>query len=83
MNDKYFYIILILVSIFFLLDLFRANVTDELPNSLKNQVKRSWQQKYDALLNLNTQLKRELHLKNTMIKEKNCEVINICLFRVS
>ncbi|KAK0168178.1 hypothetical protein PV327_002004 [Microctonus hyperodae] len=57
-----------------MLNLFRANVTDELPNSLKNQVKRSWQQKYDALLNLNSRLRRELHLKNTMIEEKNCEI---------
>ncbi|XP_017754374.1 PREDICTED: uncharacterized protein LOC108546675 [Eufriesea mexicana] len=67
-----------------MLNLFRQSVTDirfgsdiDLPESLKREVQRTWHQKYDALLTQNEQLKRELALHNSLLKEKTQEVNNL------
>ncbi|XP_076386321.1 uncharacterized protein LOC143263948 isoform X2 [Megachile rotundata] len=64
-----------------MLNLFRQSVTDirlgsgiALPESLRREVQKNWHQKYDALLKRNEQLKREVTLANSLIKEKTQEV---------
>ncbi|CAK9829529.1 hypothetical protein ANTRET_LOCUS6849 [Anthophora retusa] len=64
-----------------MLNLFRQSVTDirfgseiALPESLKREVQRTWHHKYDALLTKNEQLKRDLNIANSLLKEKTQEV---------
>ncbi|XP_008559216.1 uncharacterized protein LOC103579562 [Microplitis demolitor] len=56
-----------------MLNLFRYNATDELPQSLKIQAKKSWNQKYDALLKLNDQLRRQIREKDALLHDKESQ----------
>ncbi|KOC60630.1 hypothetical protein WH47_07991 [Habropoda laboriosa] len=67
-----------------MLNLFRQSVTDirfgseiALPESLKREVQRTWHQKYDALLTKNEQLKGDLSVANSLLKEKTHEINNL------
>ncbi|XP_076672548.1 uncharacterized protein LOC143371337 [Andrena cerasifolii] len=64
-----------------MLNLFRQSVTDirlgaeiSLPETLKREVQRTWNQKYDALLTRNEQLKKEVTATNCLLTERSKEI---------
>ncbi|KAG8041397.1 hypothetical protein G9C98_002385 [Cotesia typhae] len=56
-----------------MLNLFRYNA--DLPQGLKTQVEKTWNQKYDALLKLNDHLKRQIREKDSLLQNKDNQII--------
>ncbi|XP_044585567.1 uncharacterized protein LOC123265752 [Cotesia glomerata] len=55
-----------------MLNLFRYNA--DLPQGLKTQVEKKWNQKYDALLKLNDHLKRQIREKDSLLQNKDDQI---------